>query len=83
MSTKNEHDWAVIGAGPAGMAAVGQLLEHEVPAEEILWLDPEFKVGDFGSRWLNIPSNTKVKLFNMFLKSCKAFEIDKCPHSYD
>ena len=79
----NQHyTWTVIGAGPAGIAAVGQLIDHGVAAKEILWIDPHFHVGDFGSKWLKVPSNTKVKLFTQFLNAVQAFEYDKCPEKF-
>ena len=31
--------WTVIGAGPAGIAAVGRLLDHGIAPEEIAWVD--------------------------------------------
>lgn len=61
--------WAVVGAGPAGIAAVGKLLDHGIPPERILWIDPYFSVGDLGLFWRNVSSNTKVKYFNEFLYS--------------
>lgn len=70
---KDFYQWSVIGAGPAGIACVGQLLDHGVDAEEIQWIDPEFKVGDFGQKWHGVTSNTSVRLFDAFLKSTKAF----------
>ena len=33
--------WAVIGAGPAGIAAVGKLLDHGVADKDIVWIDPD------------------------------------------
>lgn len=66
-------DWAVIGAGPAGIAAVGKLLDSGVSADQILWIDPYFKVGDFGALWSNVSSNTKVKTFNDFLYALESF----------
>ena len=35
---------------PAGIAVVGQLLDNDIKAKDILWLDPNFNVGDFGSK---------------------------------
>lgn len=70
------HDWAVIGAGPAGIGAVGQLIDHGVHPSHILWLDPHFQVGDFGRLWHHVPSNTRVELFLKFLMSTKAFVYD-------
>ena len=62
-----------MGAGPAGIAAVGRLLDNSIPAEDILWIDPSFAVGDLGSLWLNVSSNTKVKYFNDYLNASRAF----------
>ena len=74
--TQHSLEWAVIGAGPAGIAAVGQLIDKGVSAEQIMWIDPKFKVGDFGAFWTNVSSNTRVKLFNDFLYHCKSFRYD-------
>jgi len=73
------YGWAVIGAGPAGIATVGKLIDHGVPTKEILWIDPRFSVGDLGQLWSNIPSNTKVKLFLKFLRASSAFDYKQCP----
>ena len=48
---KKPFQWAVVGAGPAGIAAVGKLLDHGVLPKTILWLDPQFCVGDLGRFW--------------------------------
>ncbi|MBX9705555.1 MAG: pyridine nucleotide-disulfide oxidoreductase, partial [Gammaproteobacteria bacterium] len=74
----NKYEWAIVGAGPAGMAALGKLIDLGVPAKKIAWIDPEFKVGDFGTRWLNVSSNTKVDLFIKFLNGYKAFNYSEC-----
>jgi cation diffusion facilitator CzcD-associated flavoprotein CzcO len=66
-------EWMVIGAGPAGIATVGKLLDRGVVPESIGWMDPLFQVGDLGERWYGVSSNTKVDLFNRFLHNCKAF----------
>lgn len=76
------YQWAVIGAGPAGIAAVGQLIDHGVPAQEIVWIDPKFSVGDFGTTWRNVISNTKVELFLKFLHICKAFDYQQSTQSF-
>jgi hypothetical protein len=72
--------WAVIGAGPAGIAALGKLIDHGIQPQDIAWIDPEFKVGDFGSKWQNVSSNTKVKLFTKFYHACNAFQFSSAPH---
>ena len=54
------YSWAVIGAGPAGIISVGQLLEHGVSDYEILWIDPEFSPGRMGKYYGKVPSNQKA-----------------------
>jgi cation diffusion facilitator CzcD-associated flavoprotein CzcO len=76
------YQWAVIGAGPAGIAALGKLLDHDIPAHDIAWIDPHFTVGDFGTIWRNVPSNTKVNLFLKFLLEVKAFDYKNCPEHF-
>ncbi len=71
-STKFE--WAIIGAGPAGILALGKLLDSGVHPKTILWLDPAFEVGDLGLLWSNVSSNTTVKLFLAFLYGCASFQ---------
>ncbi len=73
------YHFAVIGAGPAGIAAVGKLIDHGVDPQTIAWIDPEFKVGDFGTKWRHVSSNTRVKLFHRFYAACKAFQFDDAP----
>lgn len=72
-------DWTVVGAGPAGIAAVGQLLDAKVTPEKIAWIDPQFKVGDFGTAWKRITSNTSVDSFLKFYRAFESFQFDK-PH---
>lgn len=78
MSNRNV-TWTVVGAGPAGILAVGRLLDAGVPPDTILWLDPEFAVGDFGQCWHTVPSNTRVALFTKFLTSTMSFDYAHCP----
>jgi len=70
-------DWIVIGAGPAGIAAVGKLIDSGIPPGQIGWIDPHFAVGDLGLKWNRVPSNTKVALFLKYLQECKAFNNPK------
>lgn len=71
--------WAVVGAGPAGVLAVGRLLDAGIAPDEILWLDPSFSVGDFARYWSAVPSNTRVALFEKFLQSTASFQYSECP----
>ncbi|HLR98063.1 MAG TPA: FAD/NAD(P)-binding protein, partial [Mycolicibacillus parakoreensis] len=69
----SNYRWAVVGAGPAGIAAVGRLLDHGVAASAIVWIDPQFTVGDFGAKWRAVPSNTTVAHFLDYLTASPAF----------
>lgn len=73
------YQWAIVGAGPAGIAATGQLIDHGIPPSDIIWIDPKFQVGDFGLKWQKVSSNTKVDLFNRFFETCRAFDYEKAP----
>ena len=68
MNRKNYH-WTVIGAGPAGIATVGKLLDSGIDAKQLLWIDPDFQVGEFGKLWSGVSSNTKANLFTKFLNT--------------
>jgi len=72
-------EWAVIGAGPAGLLSVGKLIDAGVDAKSIAWIDPEFKVGDLGLLWRNVSSNTKVHLFTKFLNGARSFKYEEAP----
>ncbi|MEB3023827.1 FAD/NAD(P)-binding protein [[Mycobacterium] crassicus] len=74
-----EISWAVIGAGPAGIAAVGKLLDHGVAGEEIVWIDPDFAAGDFGTKWHAVPGNTQVSLFLDYLNASPSFRFAEAP----
>ena len=72
-SQSKKFSWAIIGAGPAGIASIGLLLEQGVNVQEIVWVDPTFTVGDFGQHWGEVYSNTTVELFLRFLSEIKPF----------
>ena len=77
MEERSLADWAVVGAGPAGISTVGTLLDRGVEGERILWIDPRFDVGDFGSLWGNVPSNTRIGEFYAMFEACRSFEFDE------
>lgn len=70
---------AVIGAGPAGLACVGNLLDRLKMSvnDRILWIDPRFSAGRL-ENYPQVPSNTKVCLFTRFAEACESF---KCAES--
>ena len=71
--------WTVIGAGPAGIAAVGQLLDHGIGPEDIAWVDPAFAAGDVGGKWRSVSSNTQVGFFLSYLNGSSAFRFATAP----
>jgi len=71
--------WTVIGAGPAGIAAVGRLLDHGIAPEEIAWVDPAFAAGDLGAKWRSVSSNTQASLFLSYLHGSAAFRFSTAP----
>jgi cation diffusion facilitator CzcD-associated flavoprotein CzcO len=82
MSVKKTMQWAVVGAGPAGIAAVGKLIDHGVNPSAILWIDPHFKVGDLGTLWQNVSSNTSVARFLDFLHNAASFSWHQAPDQF-
>lgn len=84
MSVKinSSYPWCVIGAGPAGIANVGILIEQGVSPNDILWIDKEFYVGDFGKYWGEVYSNTTVNLFLKFLNEISGFNFIKKPYIF-
>ncbi|KAG0157376.1 hypothetical protein PDIDSM_4561 [Penicillium digitatum] len=62
----------VIGAGPAGVAVMGNLLERQLGT--ITWIDPSFEAGRVHSKYREVPSNTKVSLFQAFAKATQPFQ---------
>ncbi|KAJ3009182.1 hypothetical protein HKX48_008131 [Thoreauomyces humboldtii] len=75
-TTSHVYKWCVVGAGPAGIAAVGKLLDNGVPATDVVWVDPKFDVGLVGRKWRSVWSNTSVATFTRFLRASPAFEFD-------
>src|ERR1700758_2995109 len=73
------YKWTVIGAGPAGIAAVGRLLDHGIAPKEIAWVDPGFTAGDLGDKWRAVHSNTVVSLFLDYLNASPSFRFDEAP----
>ena len=73
--------WTVIGAGPAGIAAVGRLLDQGIAPDKIAWIDPAFAAGDLGGKWRSVSSNTIAGTFMSFLNGSAAFRFSQAPPS--
>jgi cation diffusion facilitator CzcD-associated flavoprotein CzcO len=73
------YKWTVIGAGPAGIAAVGRLLDHGTAPQQIAWIDPAFAAGDLSGKWRAVHSNTTVSLFLEYLNASPSFRFHEAP----
>lgn len=71
--------WTVVGAGPAGIAVIGILLDIGVFPDMIRWVDSEFNVGRLGKYYYNVPGNAKAMNYVRFLDSCNTFKDIKTP----
>ena len=60
----------VIGAGPAGVCVIGELLDLGV--RPIAWVDPLFEAGRL-PRYVAVPSNTHTSLFGRYATSTASF----------
>lgn len=74
------YEWTVVGAGPAGIAAVAKLLDAGVAAGTIAWIDPSFEAGDLGQKWRAVWSNTRVLRLRNFLNGSPRFQLTGAPH---
>jgi len=76
----------VVGAGPAGVATIGSLLDH-LPSSspssppKVAWVDPDFKGGRINRRYRQVPGNTRTKLFVDYARSSRALAhvVDSSP----
>lgn len=67
-------EWAIIGAGPAGIIVLGLLLDLGTDPKSIVWVDPEFNVGRLGKYYSTVPGNAKTKTYIEFLQACNTFQ---------
>ena len=60
-------EYVVIGAGPAALCAVAKLVASgEVAQQNLVWIDPKFELGAFGtslSAGSSVPGNTDVESY--------------------
>lgn len=65
-----QYQWAVVGAGLAGVTSIAVLLENGVDASSIIWIDPEFNMGRMGKYYRNVPANTKFQILKNYFRNC-------------
>lgn len=68
------YDWAIVGAGLAGITALAILLDSGVEPSTIAWIDPEFNVGRVGKSYRNVPGNIAVERIILFVQNCPYFK---------
>ncbi|TKX24294.1 pyridine nucleotide-disulfide oxidoreductase-like protein 3 [Elsinoe australis] len=82
---RSKYAAVVVGAGPAGICALGNMLERGV--SPVLWVDDEFNGGRVNRAYREVPSNTKTKLFIDFAEALtpfrKALEKTPSPNAID
>jgi len=61
----------VVGAGPAGVCCIGNLLERG--CKPILWVDHEFNGGRINKLYREVPSNTTVGMFLDYATALSVF----------
>ena len=66
-------DWAVIGAGAAGVIGVGALLDR-IPPDRIIWFDPAFNVGRMGKFYNRVPANSRAQEMAALMKAFESFK---------
>ena len=59
------------------------MLDNGINPHDIVWIDPDFLVGDFGKKWRFVSSNTTVKNLKDYLTAIKSFDYDHKSTRYD
>ncbi|KAK0628497.1 pyridine nucleotide-disulfide oxidoreductase-domain-containing protein [Bombardia bombarda] len=64
----------VVGGGPAGVAAVGNLLMHIDRGAKVAWVDNAFRGGRINEKYREVPSNTTAGLFLTYAHAVKPLQ---------
>lgn len=76
-ATKNQpqcYEWAIVGAGFAGITALAVLLDAGIKPCSVAWIDPEFNVGRVGKYYREVPGNIQTKHLIEYVQDCPYFE---------
>lgn len=73
------YDWAIIGAGFAGITALAVLIDSGVEPSTIAWIDPEFKVGRVGKYYRDVPGNVQTHHLIEYVENCPLFKYINSP----
>ncbi len=76
-ATQNQlqcYDWAIVGAGFAGITALAVLLDAGVKPSTIAWIDPEFNVGRVGKSYREVPGNIQTQHLIEYVEDCPYFK---------
>lgn len=60
-------EYVVIGDGPAALCAIAKIYGAKIPKQQILWVGPHFKGGDFCTKLSvgsSVPGNTSVESYH-------------------
>jgi len=68
------YDWAIVGAGFAGITALAILIDSGVEASTIAWIDPEFNVGRVGKYYREVPGNVTTNHLIEYVNNCPLFK---------
>lgn len=68
------YDWAIVGAGFAGITALAVLINEEIEPKTIAWIDPEFNVGRVGKYYREVPGNIQAKHLTEYVENCPLFK---------
>lgn len=74
LNQEQRYDWAIIGAGFAGISALAVLLDSGIEASNVAWIDAEFNVGRVGKHYRNVPGNIQTRHLIEYVNNCPYFK---------
>lgn len=68
------YDWAIVGAGFAGITALAVLIDSGIDPSTITWIDAEFNVGRVGKYYCQVPGNVQTQHLTEYVEDCPLFK---------